>query len=278
MRAWFIGVAIVGMISAASAAGAVARLEIRGAAAHVVIIPEARADIVVGVIRSNRILPLNVTRSGDVTTIDGGLGRRVRGCPRLDRGLGVRIRGLGNIPAADLPQLAIRTPMDVRVSAGEGVSGELGRAASLEFENRGCGGWIISNVRGRIRLDQIGSGAVRAGRAGAADLSVAGGGQIAIGPIAGSLTAVSSGEGTISVERVSGPVIARVGGSGGIDVVAGQAPQLNASIAGSGSIKFGGVAGSVTASVAGSGVVNVARAKGPVSRHVFGAGQIRVGP
>ncbi|HEY5289251.1 MAG TPA: hypothetical protein VIJ59_04390 [Caulobacteraceae bacterium] len=277
MRAWLVGY-LAATLAPAIANGAT-RLEIRHAAAHVTIIPEARRDILVGIVRSSRDLPIRVSRSGEATLVDGGLDRRVRGCPRLaDGAFGVRVRGLGSVAAADVPRLVIRTPFDVQVSAGDGVSGELGRTASLVFENRGCGNWTIANVLGRLRLDQIGSGAVRVGRADAADLNVAGNGNIVTGPVAGPLTAVSSGEGTISVARVEGPLVARVAGSGAIEVKAGAAAQLNASIAGSGSIRFGGVAGGVSASVAGPGVISVRRATGRVSRRLFGAGRIVVGP
>jgi hypothetical protein len=273
MRAWLILAALVGPASGHAAA----RLEIRGAAAHVTIIPEARSDIRVSVIRKSTVLPVRVFQSGDVTVVDGGLGHRVKGCPRLGSGIGVRVSGVGNIVEAELPRLVIRVPMDARVIAGDGVSGEFDRAASLDFESRGCGNWTIANVAGRLRLSQIGSGAVRAGRSGSADLNVAGRGAIVSGPIAGLLTAVSSGEGTINVASVDGSMMARVAGSGRVDVRAGAAARINASVAGSGAVSFGGDAGGVTASVAGSGNITVAHAGGPVTRRIFGPGQIQVG-
>ena len=270
-----------GLIAATSALGLSAhgavRLEIRGAAAHVVVIPEARADIVVTVIKASRELPVRVSRAGGVTYIDGNVAHRVRGCPMLAGALGARIRGLGNVEAASLPSLVVRTPMEVRVVAGDAVSGAVGRAVSVDLENRGCGAWTLANVRGRLRFSQVGSGDDRVGRAGAADLNVAGGGSIAARSVIGALTAVSSGEGAIMVDSLVGPMIARVAGSGGVVVRTGSAPQANVSVAGSGAVRFGGEAGSVSASVTGSGHVSVARARGPVSRHVFGAGEVEVG-
>jgi hypothetical protein len=277
MRVWLAGGLAVATSALGLTAHGAARLEIRGAAAHVVIIPEARADIVVTMIKANRDLPIRISRAGGVTFIDGALAHRVRGCPMLAGALGARIRGLGNVEAARLPSLVVRTPMEVRVVAGEAVSGAVGRAASVDFENRGCGAWTLANVRGRLRFSQVGSGDDRAGGAVAADLSVAGGGSVAARSVTGPLTAVSSGEGAIMVDSLVGPLIARVAGSGGVVVRAGRATQANISVAGSGAIRFGGEAGTVSASVTGSGHVSVARARGPVSRRVFGAGEVQVG-
>jgi hypothetical protein len=278
MRAGLIAPLIgVALVLASLPASAAPRLELRALAARVVIVPEARNDIAVRMLRSNRVLPVRVIRAGQVTIIAGNLAHRVHGCPMLAGGVGVRVRGLGNIEAFELPHLLIRTPLDVRVVAGEAVSGVVGRSASLDVENRGCGAWTIANTRGRERLSQIGSGQERAGDSAGADLSVAGGGLITTRRVRGLTTIVSSGDGEIQVESVAGDVIARIAGSGGVDVRGGRAPHLNVSVAGSGSMRFGGAAGAVAASVAGPGYVSIAHAWGPVSRQVFGAGEIQVG-
>jgi hypothetical protein len=277
MRAWLAG----GLIAATTAPGLVAegapRLEIRGAAAHVVIIPEPRSDIAVTVIRASRDLPIRILRAGEATIIEGNVAHRVKGCPMLGNEEGVRIRGLGNVEGARLPSLVIRTPSQVRVVAGDGVSGAVGRAASVELENRGCGDWTLANASGRVRVTQVGSGDDRMGRSGAADLSVDGEGSIAARAVAGRLTAVSSGEGAITTDSVDGALVVRVAGSGGVVVRGGRAAQVNVSVAGSGSVRFGGQAGAVNASVTGPGHISIARASGPVSRQVFGAGEIEVG-
>lgn len=271
---------LIGLAAAALAgapARAAPRLELRALAAHVIIVPEARGDIQVRMLRSNRALPVRVARAGQVTIVTGNLAHRVHGCPMLAGGVGVRVRGLGNIEAFELPHLLIRTPLDVRVFAGDAVSGVVGRSASLEVENHGCGAWAIANTGGRERLSQIGSGQERAGDSATADLSVAGGGLITTRRVRGPTTIVSSGDGEIQVESVDGGLITRIAGSGGVDVRGGRASQLNVSVAGSGSMRFGGAAGAVTASVAGPGYVSIAHAAGPLSRHVFGAGEIQVG-
>jgi hypothetical protein len=275
MHAWLVG----GLIAAIAAPTVLAapRLAIRGAAAQVAIVPEARGDIAVIVTRTNRALPLKITRFGDTTYIDGALGHRIHGCALVAGSLGVRVRGLGTVAAGDLPHLTVRTPLNVRVTVGDGVSGAIGRSASLEFENRGCGRWTIANVRGRLSVGQFGSGESRVGQAGSADLNVAGGGAISTRDIHGPLTAVSSGAGAVQVEGVNGSVILRIAGSGSVGVQSGQATQLNVSIAGSGAARFGGEAKTLVASVAGPGYISVARVSGPVSKRVFGAGEIHVG-
>jgi hypothetical protein len=273
MRAWL----LVGVIVVAPAAAFAARLEIRGAAARVVIIPEPRADIQVIMVRSRASLPLRISRSGQTTFIDGGLGHRIHGCTLVAGQTGVRIRGLDTVAAADLPRLVVRAPLAVKVAVGDGVSGAVGRADSLELDNRGCGRWTIANVRGRLTLNQIGAGEARVGQAGAANLNVAGGGAIATQAIHGPLTAVSSGAGAIQADSASGPVLVRIAGSGSVGVRTGVATQLNISIAGSGVARFGGEARSLSAYVAGPGYVSVGKVTGPVSRHVFGAGEIHIG-
>ena len=275
MHAWLVGGLIAAVI--APAVMAAPRLAIRGAAVQVAIVPEARSDIVVTVTKANRALPLRITRFGDTTFIDGALGHRIHGCALIAGALGVRVRGLETVAAADLPRVTIRTPLNVRVSAGDGVNGVIGRSSSLEFENRGCGRWTIANVRGRLSLGQIGSGESRVGQAGSADLNVAGGGAISTRAIHGPLTAVSSGAGAVQVDAVNGPVILRIAGSGSVGVQSGVATQLNVSIAGSGAARFGGEAKSLIASVAGPGYISVARVSGPVSRRIFGAGEIHLG-
>jgi hypothetical protein len=242
------------------------------------IIPEARTDIAVSMPRRLADFPVRLSRSGETTIIDGGLDRRVHGCSRPPGGpLAVRIRDRGMVAMADLPKVVARVPLDARITISDGVSGVVGRSRSLEFENRGCGDWTVANVGGRLRFDQLGSGAARIGAVAEATLNLDGAGSIRLRAVGGPLTAVSSGRGTIFVGRASGPVVARVAGSGAIDIATGTAPKLNASVAGSGDIRFGGVAGEVTASVAGPGAINIARARGSVSRRVFGAGRIVAG-
>ena len=113
------------------------------AAARVVVIPEARNDIVVTVLEAKSQFPLKVTRFGEAVYIDGDVAHRVIGCPMVAGKAGVRINGRGVFAASDLPRLAIRAPRDVRLMVGDAVSGAVGRSSSLDFAARGCGDWVI---------------------------------------------------------------------------------------------------------------------------------------
>ena len=270
--------AIGAALTSAGAVHAAPTVQIRGAAARVVVIPEARSDIAVTIVRSSSKLPLKVRTFAGRVFITGDIGHKSHGCLTVNGRRSVGIWGRGPIAYDDLPQLVIRTPMDVRIAAGEAVFGDIGRSHSLDLTNQGCGAWTIGNVEGRLRLDQAGSGDARAGTAGAADLSVAGSGNIATQAIGGGVTAVSSGSGDITTTSISGPFDVRIAGSGGIRVAGGQVTRMTASIAGSGDVQFGGVAQSLRASIAGAGNVTVDRVTGSVSKRVFGSGQVRTGP
>ncbi len=284
MRVWTLGRrtavgagALAAVLIGAAEAAAAPSLEIRNAAARVVVIPEARSRIAVTLIHANAQLPVRITRAGDKVIVRGDVGHQVHGCPAPAGGRVVQIRGRGPFALNDLPRLVVRTPLDVRVSVGEAVFGAVGRGASLDLANQGCGDWVIGNMRGKLKISQAGSGNARAGSAGSADLSMAGSGSISIGNIRSGLTAISSSAGDITAASVAGPLTVRVAGSGDIRAKTGRVTMMNASIAGSGNVWFGGVADSLVASVAGPGGINVNQVSGPVTRRIFGSGAIRVG-
>jgi hypothetical protein len=62
-----------------------------------------------------------------------------------------------------MPQVVIHTPRDVKVSAGGAVFGSVGRSATLDLDNAGCGDWTIANVEGTAKVSQAGSGDTRMG-------------------------------------------------------------------------------------------------------------------
>lgn len=259
---------------AARAAPTATALEIRGAAMRVAIVPERRTDVRVIVLRINPRLPIRIRSAGGRIVITGDVSRRVHACD----GRNVELWGRGDVAYNALPFVVVRTPLAVRVSAGDAVFGVIGRSASVDLTNKGCGNWTIANTRGRLRLDQAGAGQSRAGSAGSGDLSVAGSGRIAVLSLGGGMMAVSSGSGDIAVEQVSGPMDVRIAGTGDVAVAAGDVTHMDASIAGSGDVRMEGVAQSLTASVTGSGDVVVKHVSGPVVRRVFGPGSVRVGP
>ena len=277
MRHWIsIGAFAVAALSAV-AAWAGPSVQFRGAAVRVVVIPEARRDVAVMVLRNARGLPLKIRRAGDRVTITGTVARGIRGCVVVGKRQYVRIWNRGDTVVEALPQIVLRTPTSVRISAGDAVFGSVGRSGSLDLTNQGCGTWTVADVAGRMHVDQTGPGTIRTGTALVADLNVALAGVLQTQGITRGVTAVSSGDGEITVAAMNGPLDARVAGAGAIRIKAGEASTLAASIAGSGEIEFAGKAGSLNATIAGSGHVRVAAVAGGVKKQVYGAGDISIG-
>jgi Putative auto-transporter adhesin, head GIN domain len=262
---------------AAASAWAAPSLEIRGVAARVVIVPEHRTDISVRVLSARPDLPLRIEHLGDRVVITAARTLRIRGCYIQDGKRGVRVRGRADIPYENLPQLIILAPSRLKMTTGAAVFGAIGRSASLDLENRGCGDWTIANVAGAARVRQDGAALVQMGESAGADVNVSGGGDVAARRVAGSLVVVSAGAGRVRVEEVEGHANLRVAGSGDVQVRTGRISDLFASVAGSGRIGFDGQAGNVNASVTGSGQVIVAKASGKVTRRTMGKGEVRVG-
>jgi hypothetical protein len=278
MKFWM-ALAIVAVgFAGAGATQAAPSVEIRHAAARVVVMPEARSDIVVTFAKTNSRLPLRESHFGSRTYIDGNVNHRVRGCRTAIGHQMVTIAGLGDVAVDDLPLIVIHTPMDVHLTAAEAVFGSVGRSDSLQFGNAGCGDWNIANVRGHMEISQAGSGDTHAGSAGSAELLISGSGDISTKDIHGGLSAVSAGSGDIQAASISGPFNARIAGSGDVRAAAGEASLMKVSIAGSGDVDFGGVAASLDASVVGSGDVHAGRVTGAVTRHLLGSGAVHVGP
>jgi hypothetical protein len=271
---WAFGAAGLLLAGPALAAPSV---EIKDAAVRVVVVPEARDDIKVQLASASRALPLIVRVQGQRTVVDGRLRHRISGCSAMFGRTMVRVRGLGQVSYDDLPQLVVHAPLDVRVGAGGAVFGSIGRARSVELSNEGCGDWTIANVEGDLKINEAGSGDVRAGRAGRLVIHVAGSGDVATRDIAGPAVVDIAGSGDVNVASVSGDLRASVAGSGDVKVAGGKAPNLVAHLAGSGDVDFEGEAGSVSAAIAGSGDVNVAKASGPVKKSVFGSGGVNIG-
>ena len=268
------GMAVAAIATGASAAPSV---QIRNAVARVVVVPEARSDVSVALVKTNRRLPLRISHFGDTIIVDGDIGGRAHVCHRFLGRPTVGVWGRGDIHYQDMPQIVVHTPMDVHVSAGDAVYGSIGRSDSLDFSNKGCGDWTIANVRGRLRLNETGSGDARSGSAGSADLMVAGSGDLSTQDVRQNVTAVSTGSGDIMVGSVGGSLNVRVAGSGDVKAKAGQVGDMQAAIAGSGDVRFGGVAQSLNASITGSGDITVAKVTGQVNKRVFGSGDVNVG-
>lgn len=275
MRVQMILLAATALFGAGAAQAAT--VEIKDAVARVTIVPSDRSDIKVEVVRANGQLPLNVRTSGDRTIVDGNLDRKIRNCKSSGENSWVQVRGVGDIAYAEMPQVVIHTPRNARVDAGGAVFGAVGRSASLELNNAGCGDWTIANVEGEAKVGQAGSGDTRMGSAGTLRLRVAGSGDAVVGDVRGALDISIAGSGSANVKSISGPLEVSIAGSGDVDVAGGRATTMRVKVAGSGDVDFRGSADSLRAQIAGSGDVRASQVRGEVSKSIMGSGSVRIG-
>jgi hypothetical protein len=265
-----------GLCALAGAANA-ASVEVKDAVARVTVVPENRADVKVEFLTNNPRLPLEVRSFAGKTIVDGGLGHRIHNCHGSRDNVTVEVRGIGDIGYRDMPQVVIHTPRDVKVETGGAVFGSVGRSASLDLANAGCGDWTVANVEGFMRISQAGSGDTRTGGAGEAKIRTAGSGDVAAADIRGALDVEIAGSGDVSVTSVAGPFNVRVAGAGDVRVGNGHASTMSVAIAGSGDVDFGGVADTLKARIAGSGDVHARQVRGPISKIVMGSGSVSTG-
>ncbi|MDO8801150.1 GIN domain-containing protein [Phenylobacterium sp.] len=254
-----------------------ATVEVKDAVARVVVIPEDRQDIKVEFLTTNPSLPLEVRSMGAKTIVDGNLDRKIKSCHGGGGKARVYVAGIGDIAYDDMPQIVVRMPRDAKVEAGGAVFGSVGKTASLELSNAGCGDWTVGNVAGKMNINVAGSGDTHTGDSGEAVLRVAGSGDVGTQAISGGLEISVAGSGDVSVTSISGPLTVKIAGSGDVSIRSGRATEVNASVAGSGNVDFGGVAGSLKAKIAGSGDVHVKSVTGEVSKAVVGSGNVSVG-
>jgi hypothetical protein len=264
------------------------QVRIRHSVARMVVVVEDRADVAVEIEGGTAGLPRpTVTRHGDETRIDGGLGRNaVRNCQGAGHvtrqpgdGASVEVRGKGRIALSAAPLIVVRTPRDVNVAVEEdsAIFGAVGRGAeSISMGNVGCGDWSVANTTGPLEISLVGSGDVWAGSSRTLEVNLAGSGDVAAGAT-GSLSASIAGSGDVTAVRVDGPLEANIAGSGDVNVRGSVTGGVEANIAGSGDVTIGGSAGAVSASIMGSGDVLIRGAAGSVSQSSMGSGRVRIG-
>lgn len=273
-----LSMAILAAATAFSASGAsAASVEIRDAVARVTVVPQDRSDIKVEIVRAHPELPLSVKVSGERTIIDGGLDRKIRDCNGMGENARINVRGVGRVAYADMPQIVIYTPKAVDVGANGAVVGTIGRSASLELQNSGCGNWTIADVAGEAELHQSGAGNVKMGAAGSLDLHISGAGSLRAVAVRDGMDAQLSGAGGVTIGSFAGPLEAQVSGVGQIRIDEGRASRIKASVSGIGGVDFGGVAQDLQASISGLGNIRVREVTGSVTKSVSGAGRIRIG-
>jgi hypothetical protein len=264
---------------AAGSAAQAASVEVKDAVARVTVIPEARSDIKVEIVRANPRLPLQIRSLGGKTIVDGDLDRKIRSCGGMFGGRQPRVyvRGVGEVGWNEMPEVVIRTPRDVDLGVGGAVFGSVGRSASLDIRNSGCGDWTIGNVDGRLRLSDAGSGDARIGTARDMKIRVMGSGDVSTAEVAGPVDVDIAGSGDVSVAGVNGALDVHVAGSGDVRVAGGRATSMTVSVAGSGDVTFDGVADRLSARIMGSGDVHAREVRGDISKTVMGSGSVTVG-
>ncbi len=269
------GAAALGFAGVASAAPSV---RIKDAVARVVVIPEARNDIKVEFLTTNKSLPLTIRQNGADTIVDGDLRmNKIHGCDTRMGLTTIKVRGVGEVKWDDIPQIVIRTPMRVDVSGAGAVFGSVGRSDRLALANAGCGDWTVANVKGQLEVSQAGSGDTNVGMAGSAEISIAGSGSVKTQEVAGDFTVSIAGSGDAGAASVGGKVEVNIAGSGDVAIAGGRARSIEVSIMGSGDVTHDGEVGDVEVSVAGSGDVRISKATGNVSKSVAGSGDVYIG-
>lgn len=275
MRLQTILLAAVAVFGAGAAQAA--SIEVKDAAARVTVVPEDRSDIRVEIVSTNPRLPLTVRTLAGRTIVDGDLERRIRSCRGAAERASVDVRDRGSFAYADLPQVVIHTPRDVRIDTGGAVFGAVGRSASLDLGNSGCGDWTVANVAGEAKVSQAGSGDTRMGSTGSLRVRLAGSGDVAAADVKGGLDISIAGSGSAHVKSIAGPLEVSVAGSGDVEVLGGRATTMKVSIAGSGDVDFRGTADSLKVRIAGSGDVHAGQVRGEVTKTIMGSGSIRIG-
>ena len=277
--AFIAAAAFAALASSALGSSALAEpaVSIRDAAVRVTVIPEDRQDVKVQLVTTNAALPLEVRGELDHVIVEGHLRHRIWGCSTMFGKAMVRVRGVGEVPYGDLPQIVVRTPMNAHVAASSAVFGTVGRSDALALSNAGCGDWTVANVKGRLEINDEGSGDVRGGSAGELAVHVAGSGDIQLHDIRGAASIDVAGSGDVSAASIQGPLHTNVMGSGDVKIDGGRASEMIVHIAGSGDVRFGGVAGTLDATSAGSGDVSVGRVEGAIHKASFGSGGVNIG-
>ena len=267
-------------------------IEVRYAAARVVVTPEDRQDLVIAIDNPGHAPMPEVRMEGGRLIVDGRLRGRVSDCKHDS----VELRGYGAIARADLPLIQIRAPRTLSVDVGGASSSEIGPAQALDASFSGCGGAQIGDVAENLSIDLAGSGEVRAGSAGGLSADLAGSGEIYVGAVADGAKVDIAGSGRVEVASLTGTLSMDGAGSGDLTVqggaiteanidlagsgdvsIAAPVQRLEVSIVGSGDVDVAAAVGDIEAEIAGSGGVSAQSVTGAVHREVWGSGEIRIG-
>lgn len=112
----------------------------------------------------------------------------------------------------------------------------------LTFKAAGMGHSVIGDVAA-AEVDVAGSGDVRVGRVdGDFSAHIAGNGTISAGDVGHGLDTKIAGQGNVNATSVHGPVNIKIAGQGWVKIAGGEADPFQVRIAGQGDVDFNGVA------------------------------------
>jgi hypothetical protein len=159
---------------------------------------------------------------------------------------------------------------------GHALQARFGRVTRATVAIAGSGRIELGAIKETLELEVAGSGNFSAASAQSAEIEIAGGGDVVIGPLAAGLSAEVAGSGDIRVAQVNGPIEIDIAGSGGVLIDGGNAPSFSVEIAGSGDVVFKGHAVNPSVEIAGSGNVTVGSYSGSLNQDVMGSGEFKV--
>ncbi|MDX2274863.1 MAG: DUF2807 domain-containing protein [Hyphomonadaceae bacterium] len=246
-------------------------IDLRYAAARVVITPEDRSDISVSIDNPGRLPMPEIRAEGGKLIVDGQVRGRIESC--VDDA--VEVRGYGLIPTPELPVVTIHTPRSLAVDIGSGSSTEIGPSASLQGAFTGCGTARIGDVADTLNVDLSGSVNVQTGAARILEADLAGSGALRTGTIAERAELDIAGSGEVELASVSGVLTVDGAGSGNVRVKGGALSEANIDLAGSGDVEIAAPVESLEVSVVGAGDVSVTAAVGEIDADIAGPGRVR---
>ncbi|MCE9523013.1 MAG: DUF2807 domain-containing protein [Alphaproteobacteria bacterium] len=159
---------------------------------------------------------------------------------------------------------------------GSSLTARFGRVQSAKVSVAGSGRITVGAIKETLDLEIAGSGRFEAPSAAAAQIEIAGGGDVILGPLVGGLSAEIAGSGDVRAAQINGPVDIEIAGSGGVIIDGGRATSFSVDIAGSGDVLFKGEAVNPDVSIAGSGDVKVGSYSGHLSQEIIGSGKFEV--
>ncbi len=175
---------------------------------------------------------------------------------------------IGSIAAGDLD-----APLRLEAHA---VKARFGRLQSAQVSIAGSGDIAVGAVKENLEVESAGSTRFSAASAAAAQVEMAGGGNVQIGPLTGGLDVEVAGSGNVRVAAVNGPVEIEIAGSGNVLIDSGRANPFSVEIAGSGDVVLRGEAVNPRVEIAGSGNVKVNSYTGNLDKDIVGSGDFDV--